>query len=127
MYQQLSKYGVTSVLGTAAHYVVMYLLLGLGTSPVFATFIGAFVGALVNFLGCRRWVFDGTTHAIQQEAGRFAMTSILSLVTNTTLVWSLTPLHGVWVSQLLATLCCFFLSYLINRYWTFSTATHTSL
>lgn len=127
MRHQLTRYGGTGLIGTAIHYAVMYLLLSAGSLPVFATFLGAVSGALVNFLGCRQWVFTGTAHAVRLEAVRFAITSCLILATNTTVVWSLTSTLGVWTSQLIATLCSFFLGYLINRHWTFSTTTHKSL
>ena len=123
MHHQLSRYGVTGLIGTAAHYAVMYLLLGIGLSPVLATFLGAVVGALVNFLGCRQWVFTGTSPATRVEVFRFALTSGLSLATNTILVWTLTATLGVWTSQLIATSISFFQGYLINRHWTFTTDT----
>jgi len=126
MIHQLSRYGATGLIGTAVHYAVMYWLLQVGSSPVIATLLGAVVGALVNFLGCRQWVFKGTTYTVSLEAFRFALASGLSLVTNTTLVWMLTETLGVWTSQLMATLCSFIVGYLTNRHWTFSTATHKS-
>lgn len=127
MHQQLSKYGATGLIGTAAHYTVMYLLLKGGTSPVLATFTGAAIGALINFSVCREWVFIGHSSAVSAQAIRFSMTSVLILATNTILVWALASIFGVWLSQLIATACSFFLGYLINRHWTFPNPTEQSL
>lgn len=122
MYYQLSKYGLTGFIGTVAHYIVMYLLMLVWISPVLATFVGATVGALVNFTGCRQWVFRESKRTMDTEAIRFGIVSVLSLLANTMLVWSLSDVFGVWSAQLVATLLCFLIGFLINRQWTFSTA-----
>jgi len=122
MYFQLSKYSLTGLIGTVAHYFVMYLLMLVWISPVLATFVGAAVGALVNFTGCRQWVFRESKHTMDTEAIRFGIVSVLSLLANTMLVWSLSDVFGVWPAQLVATLLCFLIGFLINRQWTFSTA-----
>ncbi len=121
MFSEISKYSASGILGTVVHYIVMYLLLTNALSPVLATSIGAMIGALVNFMGCRQWVFKHAARTPFQAFFRFAVTALLILIINAGLVWLLTPTTGVWSAQLVATLGAFLVGYWINRNWTFST------
>lgn len=67
---------------------------------VVATATGAFVGAVVNFLIGRYWVFDSTERKIQDQAFRYAIVALGSLLLNTLGVYLVTeylgflPLHS---------------------------------
>ena len=52
--------------------------------------LGAFCGAVVSFLMCRRWVFNVRRPHWHRQALRYALASGLSLTLNTSGVWLLT-------------------------------------
>jgi len=83
---------------------------------------GAFCGAVVSFLICRRWVFNVRRRHWHRQALRYALASGLSLVLNTSGVWLLTENLGIsyiFSKMIVATFTGLAINFLMFRYFVF--------
>ena len=117
----MSRYLSASVIGTAAHYCLMMVLLYLAKSDeVVASTCGAILGAIIVYV-LNYYVTFKSTKTHQVAALRFALVATLSVVLNGLILKGLL----VWFDwhtmllQAITTLTVFGLTYLLNRTWTF--------
>jgi putative flippase GtrA len=118
---QFSRYAGAGMLGTAAHYATLIMLVQGGVvTPVVGTTMGAVAGALVNYLLNYHFTFR-SRRAHAHAAPRFAAVAAAGIVLNTAVFALL--LGGVGahylVAQVVATLVVLVFGYLANRRWTF--------
>ena len=77
------KHQAASVFTTAVDFGTMIACVHFaGISPVWATGIGAGVGAVTNFTLGRRWIFQSIESHAGYQAARYALVSGASLVLN---------------------------------------------
>jgi CDP-diacylglycerol--glycerol-3-phosphate 3-phosphatidyltransferase len=75
----LARHQLGSLAATVVDFTTMTLLVELGAAnPVQATFAGATVGAMTNFLLGRRWIFRASHQAPGPQAIRYAIVSATS-------------------------------------------------
>jgi putative flippase GtrA len=122
----LLLYAGVGVIGTAIHYATLLTLVGLPTGGdsqqgvLWATTLGAILGASANYVLNQRCVFPGA-HRHRQALPRFATVAGLGLIINAATVAALTSLPvSLWFAQLGATALVLGGGYLLNRFWTFS-------
>jgi len=121
---QLSSYLVASVLGTAAHYLVLLLLVQVAAlDPVIASTGGATVGAAIIYALSYFVVFksDRSHHV---ALARFALVAALGIVLNGTILKLLTTISS-WhylLLQAATTVAVFVSNFSLNRCWTFAAA-----
>lgn len=120
VHKQIVTYGASGLIGTTFHYATMFLIMRPGAEPAFATTVGALIGALVNFVGCKLFVFDSRIRYSVREIIRFMSISAVLILVNAIFVIILTTIFYVWISQLFSTLFCFIIGFFLNRSWTFS-------
>jgi len=126
MINQLVKYGIAGLIGTAARYVVMYGLIRQNVSPVAATTIGAVIGAFVNYLVSFHWVFRmvnrfrSATLFDHRTFTKFSTTAMAVVITNSFIFSLLLNCLPTVAAQLCATAAAFFVGYALNRCWTFA-------
>ncbi len=118
---RLFQYVAVGGVGTAAHYLTLAgLHEGAGLDVVPATFAGSLVGALVNYLLNRRFVF-ASDHAHRVALPRFLAIAAIAVVLNAALMklWlAMTPLPWL-VAQVLTTGLLLIVTYAGNAIWTF--------
>ncbi len=82
--------------GTLVDFSTMWLLKEIfGLWYVTATAIGAFLGAVTNFLLGRYWVFTATENRMREQAFRYALVAAGSLLLNTVGVYLVTEFVGI--------------------------------
>ena len=117
---QALRYAGAGMAGTVVQYAMVLALVPLGWRASVASTLGALVGAAVNYLSNRRWVFrSARTHA--HALPRFAAVAAVGVVVNGAIMWSLVDRAGVdyLLAQVVATGCVFVAGFGINRRWTF--------
>jgi putative flippase GtrA len=118
---QFLKFAAGGALGTACHYATLILWVEVAGGPVVAgTFAGFCVGALVNYLIARRWVFPGTQPHVT-TLPRFALVAAAGAALNTAIVaWLYGAGAHYLVAQVAATGVVLAWNFLVNKHWTFS-------
>jgi len=118
---QFIRFAAAGVIGTAAHYVVLVLLVEIAAMPpALATAGGAAVGATLNYFLNYRVTFRSTaSHSV--TGPRFALIAVAGMALNSAVVFLLVRLgiHYL-VSQMFATLLILVAGFVANRTWTFS-------
>lgn len=120
--ERLPHYAVASVLGTAAHYTLLFLLVrGFSVGVVLASTLGAILGAIIIYLLNYFFTFKSQkTHL--ETASKFTVIALLSVLLNSlclNAIISNFTIHYL-LAQVMATLVVFGVSYMANRVWTFS-------
>jgi putative flippase GtrA len=115
------RYTLTGGIATAVHYGVLIALVeGLHLKPSMSAVIGALCGAFVAYLGNHKYTFSSrSSHRVALP--RFMIIAAIGAALNGAIVWTGTTLLN-WhylIAQLLATLFVLFLTYQLNRSWTF--------
>jgi len=119
---RLLRFGAASLLGTAAHYLVMVAIVEGGIArPTLATAVGFLVGALVNYRYARRWAFPESQAPHGEALTKFLIIAGSGWFLNTLIVYLLTETAGVpyLLAQVAATALLFFWHYSANHLWTF--------
>ena len=121
MLAQFLKFAASGAVGTACHYATLVLWVEvLGRPVVPGTLAGFCVGALVNYLIARRYVFaSDRPHAAALP--RFALVAATGAALNTAIVAWLngTGLHYL-AAQVVATGAVLVWNFFLNRAWTFT-------
>ena len=82
------KHQAASVFTTVVDFSTMILCVHfLGIPPVWATGVGAGVGAVTNFTLGRRWIFENRQDHAGGQAARYAVISGISLLLNMAGEW----------------------------------------
>lgn len=117
-----ARYTLAGGVATAAHYAVLLVLVeALGLPPAFAAAIGALCGAAVAYLANRRFTFTESKVGHARALPRFLLVAVVGAGLNGLIVWfgnSVLGWHYLF-AQALATLLVLFLTYRLNRHWTF--------
>ena len=85
---------------------------------IIGTALGAFLGAIANFLLNRHWSFRAGQRSWNRQARRYALVSICSLLLNTTGTFVLTEfarLHYMVSVVIISTFVGFFFNYPLYR------------
>ncbi len=121
MWREFIKFANSGLVGTAAHYIVLWVLVDLFYfNPVISSAMGAFVGAGINYIINYHWTFNSKlphSHTLP----RFMAIATFSLALNTwimALLTSNTDLYYIF-AQLVTTATCLAVNYLASRFWAF--------
>ncbi|MEM9397406.1 MAG: GtrA family protein [Pseudomonadota bacterium] len=112
-----SRYGLAGLLGTSAHYAVMWFLLA-QTPPVVASTFGAICGCLLNYFFSRTFVFR-TDLPIRPTLVRFSTVGLICIAANGIVLTLIGSLMSLPLAQLIATGIVLILGFSLNKYWTF--------
>jgi putative flippase GtrA len=112
-------FALVGVIGTAAHYSVLYVLVEYyAISPVMASGWGALAGLFINYVLNYRLTFK-STQSHRQTFPKFAAIALLGLAVNLVLMSLLTPRFYYLLAQIITTLVVLIWNFLANRFWTF--------
>jgi putative flippase GtrA len=116
------RYASVGALATAVHYSVLVgLVEGGGLAPRYAAAIGAWIGAQVAFVGNAWFTFDGAQANLRSWV-RFQVTAVVGAAISFAIVAAGVRLGLYYlIAQALATLLTLFVTYEINRRWSFAT------
>lgn len=116
------RYAIIGGLATAGHYLLLLVLVETGSfSAPPAAAMGAVFGALIAYLGNRRYTFSDTTRSHSWALPRFLLVAAIGAAFNAAMVWSGMSLLGLhyMLAQVVATLVAMIGTFMINRSWTF--------
>ena len=118
---ELARYGGAGLVGTGVHYAVLTLLLKSTTlTMISASTLGAVMGAAVNYYLNYFFTFH-STRSHRQTFLRFWMVALLSWVINAAMLLLTLKTLDIKpiLNQLIATGATFFVTFYLNRKWTF--------
>lgn len=122
-FQSFGRSQVASATSTAADFGLLFLLTEVfDVWYVVATALGAFLGAVVNFLMNRHWSFSASDGHWHRQAARYTLASAGSLLLNTAGTFAVTEYLGVHYSLsviLVSLVVGFAFNYPAHRYWVF--------
>ena len=126
MLLQMVKYGLVGLSATAIHASMLFFLVEtLGVGPVLAS-IPAFLTALViSFLINHHWTFV-VKGGYGRYFSRYAAVSVAGLILNIAIMYGTVSLmHQSYVVGLAVVIVFVpLISFLLQRYWTFSDSSH---
>ncbi len=120
--RQLSTYALVGVAASLAHYAVLVALVELGhISPVPAALTGYVIGGLVSYRLNRRHTF-ASDRPHREAAWRFALVAVMGFCLTYLLMRLFVERLGApyLPAQLLTTILIMFVTFAINRLWTFA-------
>lgn len=112
---------VAGGVGTAFQYLILILLVeSFNVNAVLASAIGAFVGAIVNFILNHRFTFGGR-RSWRSTSQRYVIATLLILLFNIAAMSLLVEIMRTdyRIAQITSTVLAFFVSYLLNDFWVF--------
>lgn len=90
------KFQAAAIIATGVDFGVYFLLkYGIGKWYLLATFIGALLGAITNFIILRYWATKSTKNKLSHQAGKYSLVAAGSLFLNTSLVYLFTELFYI--------------------------------
>lgn len=115
------RYTLTGGIATSVHYAVLLTLVeGFHLKPPPSAVLGAVCGALVAYVGNRRFTFSSRAPH-RRALPRFLFVAALGAVLSGVAVWAATLLILHYLAaQIAATALVLFITYRLNRRWTFS-------
>ena len=125
---QFTCFASAGAVGTAVHYIILLgLVFFLLASPVAASILGSFVGAVVNFLLSHHWVFR-SKRKHSETLLKFVAVGGLGLVLNAAIMYVLVTVASMHylLAQVAATGIVLFWNFLGNRFWTFADDTRNT-
>ncbi len=120
--RQLSTYALVGAVASLAHYAVLIALVEIGGAPpVPAALCGYVVGGIVSYLLNRRHTF-ASDRPHREAAWRFALVALLGFgLTYAFMRLFVERLGAPYLpAQILTTILIMFVSFAINRIWTFA-------
>ncbi len=116
----LGRYAGSGLLNTIAGFTVIFVLMALGISPIFANIGGYAFGLLLGFFLSKRLVFRSKGH-ITSEGLRYLTAFIFCFILNLiVLEFSLSVLHWTAsLAQILAAATYTIVMYLLSRFLVF--------
>ena len=116
---QFFQHLITGIIATAAHYMVMWLILLVEIPPAIATSIGFVAGATTRFLFSYYHIFEPERNwstALPFFIFALAMQMGLNVFLLTVFISLNIPL---WPSQIITTILLTTFNFLVYRYWVF--------
>jgi putative flippase GtrA len=114
-----SLHVATGFAAVAAHYALMYVLLGAGLAPVPASAGGFVAGAATRFVSSYAHIF-APTRGVHAAGLRFIVAITAQLAANSALLAAFTEVGvAVWPAQVATTILLTFVNYLVYRWWVF--------
>ena len=116
------RYLVVGGAATAVQYALLVSLVALaGRAAAPSAAIGAACGALVAYVGNRRFTFAGRSPHFR-SLPRFLAVAAFSAAANAAIVWTGTEVAGMHylAAQVVATLFVLWSGFMLNRRWSFA-------
>jgi putative flippase GtrA len=123
----LGRYAGSGALNTVVGFAIIFLLMGLGASPLIANVCGYLAGLILGFFVSKRFVFRSKGH-ISSEGLRYLAAFVASFILNLiVLQFSLDALHWNAIpAQLLAAVTYMSVMYLLTRWLVFRAGINSS-
>ncbi len=118
----ITRYAAVGAVATACHYGALLIAVERwGITPSVASFMAALLGACVAYEGNRHLTFHASAAPPRQAITRFAATAMVAALLHGAIVGTSDALGAPYLlMQGVATVTVMFLTYEINRRWTFA-------
>lgn len=117
------RYQVAAIIATMFDFFVLIALTELfDVWYVTSTAIGAFCGALTNFIICRNWAFVNSSNNLVNQVYKYILVSLGSLILNTLFVYLLTDFANInySISKIIAAITiAIFYNFTLQKYYVF--------
>jgi len=121
------RYGMTGAIATIFHYLLLLLLVEvLGVKPWIASGFGAICGAMVAYIGNRKFTFasqiSSNPTSNYKTLPRFLTIATPGAGLNSLLMWLMTHYFNLYyfAAQIIATIIVIIVTYHLNQHWTFA-------
>lgn len=121
---QFMQFAGVGVVGTAAHYALLILLVEtIAANEVAGSTAGATLGALVNYVLNRRYTFESKKRH-REALTKFLIVATLGLLLNACFMFVLVELMTLHylLGQVISTMLILMWNFIGNKFWTFSDA-----
>ncbi|WP_019007040.1 GtrA family protein [Cohnella laeviribosi] len=130
--RKLIKYAVVGVVGTLVHWgILIGLVEGFGTEPVYATSIGFIATVILSFYLNLYWTFSIRAHSagIAGRWVRYVLVSVGGLLLNSGLMYVAVHLlnYGYLFGQSVSLIAVPVFNYVLHSIWTFRTTDSTRI
>jgi len=119
--ERFIRFSGVGVIGTAAHYLVLILLVQLtAIDPVAASSLGALLGALVNYHLNYHYTFQSSKRH-REALTRFMIVAVIAFILNALLMYGFTSVlqwHYL-LAQILTTMLMLLWTFIANLMWSF--------
>ncbi len=118
---QIIKYGLVGVIGTGAHYLILFLGVEyVGVTVLIATSLGFIVGGFINHHFNKKYTFS-SDRSYSETLLKSLVVATLMFVVNLGLMMFLVEYAAVFYlfSQVITTLIVFILGFILNKYTVF--------
>ena len=114
------KFGLVGALATLTHYAVMFSGIMVWHSPVFWSFVGATIGAVVGYSLNYVYTFESQLPH-RRTTWRYGAITVLSILLNTAVFYAFFWIVGisVLVAQIISTVLSFIFNYFMHKNMTF--------
>ena len=120
MLRSFIKYSSAGGLATAVHYLIFLIAIHLMLwAPWQSTLLAGCIGALTAYGLNYRYTFLSQA-AHRKILPKFLLVASLGIIIQTSIVAALSPHFNYLLAQLMATFSGLILTFIFNRYWTFS-------
>lgn len=120
---EFARAQIAAMLGTSVDYIVVICLTELvGVWYIYSNIAGATLGAITNFLLGRYWAFQATDDNISNQAFRYSIVSLGSLLLNTAGLYFLTeftPLNYVVSKMIVGLIIAVTYNYLMQKFFVY--------
>ena len=116
--KQVLNFIVIGIINTVFYYLLYISFIYLGINYMFAVFLATMLGITFSFNTFRKYVFKNGN---KKSIFRFLIVYLILYLTNIGLITILQVyILNYYISGLLSTLCCAVLSFLLNKFYVFS-------
>jgi putative flippase GtrA len=121
---QFVKFAGVGIIGTAAHYILLIIIVEVfNRDPVSGSAVGFVGGALVNYYLNRHYTFKSDArHRVAMP--KFLAVATIGMILNVTIMATLTNLLDIQylINQVFATTVVLLWNFIANKFWTFASS-----
>ena len=121
---QFAKFAGVGIIGTAAHYILLIIIVEVfNRDPVSGSAVGFVGGALVNYYLNRHYTFKSDArHRVAMP--KFLAVATIGMILNVTIMATLTNLLDIQylINQVFATTVVLLWNFIANKFWTFASS-----
>jgi len=124
----INRYALIGLINTVLGFIVIFIFMLLGFSPIISNFAGYTAGLFLGFFLSKNFVFVSNGHFIA-EGFRFFIAFIISFLFNLFVLYLCLTYFSLWegIAQVVAAISYSLLMYFLSRFFVFNTSNRTKI